>query len=417
MMNDLNPDKKFFHDFVSQLSYWSTNGIPPKNCSPDVKYALALQAQRLRAHNVVAQHHYCKTSENDSTELSSSWSNKDFANQVAYRHFITVKDYYINGKRTFSVHEPEVLYSVITKLQNGHSDKTYCCPNCGAIDTVRTLLEKGCPNCKTRFIMSDFFPQVTTYFSVRDYSQQSKKADKYLSRFTLIGGAIGLFGSMLITLLVSPQTFFSIESLGIWASAAFSFAGLFCVSSAFIAIIHSLSTSFNTRPKVSLQHNAKYKLPKFMKQFDPGFTYEYFVGKAMAMTRIMVFSSDYRNLAVYAGPPIINTYRNIIDVQFNEVISVNSCTVKGAYCYLDLFVYTINTYCYGTQISKKNERFRIVLCKNIMNDTDYNFSLQKVQCNSCGGSFDATKMHKCPYCNSDYHSGEDDWVVLNFHKA
>ena len=42
-------------------------------------------------------------------------------------------------------------------------DELYCCPNCSAISSVKSLLA-GCPYCGTRFQMTDLFPKVTDFY-------------------------------------------------------------------------------------------------------------------------------------------------------------------------------------------------------------------------------------------------------------
>ena len=169
-------------------------------------------------------------------------------------------------------------------------------------------------------------------------------------------------------------------------------------------------------PKLAIQHDAQNKIPEFMSKFDPKFSYQYFVGKAIALMKIMIFSSDYSNLAIYEGKGTQNKYKDIVDVQFNGAMRLNGYRQSGPYVYLDVTVYTINTYFVKNKIQEKKEKFRMVLCKNAMTPPDYGFSLKKVACRSCGGSFDATRERKCPYCGNNYRLGEDDWVVLVFEK-
>lgn len=39
---------------------------------------------------------------------------------------------------------------------------------------------------------------------------------------------------------------------------------------------------------------------------------------------------------------------------------------------------------------------------------DRSFSIAKVQCSNCGGSFDARKEKCCPYCDQPYDAGIHD---------
>lgn len=71
----------------------------------------------------------------------------------------------------------------------------------------------------------------------------------------------------------------------------------------------------------------------------------------------------------------------------------------------------------GSKIFKKNDIFRMKLCKDITKPEDYGFSIRKVQCRGCGGSFDASRIRYCPYCGREYDLKEDDWVVLDLEQV
>ena len=415
-MNDFTPDTKIYKDFVDQLSDWSNNGNIPETCSLDLKYAFELQRQRFKEKNISVKYNY-QIASNDDSEYANGWTDKEYSNVVNYHRFLKIRDFFVNGKRKFREKQREILYAVITRLNNPQSEGTYCCPNCGAIHSVKVLLESGCPNCKTRFIMNDLFPKVTNYYSIKDYSNQGNNLKKAIALYMILGSVFGVLLSAFSTLITKPESFFLVQTFaGFIGSAVAGAIGGYIIWA--FSIVGSLFIdAAKSVPKLAIQFDAKRKLPEFMMKFDPNFSYEYFIGKIIAMTRIMIFCSDYSNLALYEGKPITNTNTDIIDVQFNGAVRLNHCSVQGPYCTLDVTVYTTNIHCKGNQIKKKNEQFRMVLCKNIMNATDYNFSIKKVQCKSCGGSFDATRIQHCPYCNNNYHLGDDDWVVLNFHKV
>ena len=57
-----------------------------------------------------------------------------------------------------------------------------------------------------------------------------------------------------------------------------------------------------------------------------------------------------------------------------------------------------------------------VLRKNITVPIQMNFSITKINCKSCGASFDATKQRTCPNCDSKYEMVDDDWVIMQITK-
>ena len=61
----------------------------------------------------------------------------------------------------------------------------------------------------------------------------------------------------------------------------------------------------------------------------------------------------------------------------------------------------------------KNEKLRVTLVRNLNAPIQYNFSIKKLECPSCHGSFDATRNVTCPYCGGSYRVEDADWAVEN----
>ncbi len=403
-----------FEGFISQLAKWSDDGSIPDTASLDLMYSLELQKKRLDENNLKMKYTYTPYL----TELNRpirTWSDKEYSNTVCCTSYIRLKEIFSNGKRKYKDKENEFCYGVITDMYDQQSDKTYCCPNCGAIHHIKTLLNEGCPNCKTRFIMSDLFPKVTNYYAVKSYGEKSEVLKNDILKYVLTTAIIGIIISA-VSAFIKNGIYVTPEDLAGCIGGGFAGAIFGYVLWAFSKVGSVFFDAARSIPKLVTQNDAKKRLPEFMLQYDPNFSYEYFIGKAIAMTKIMVFSSDYKNLAIYEGPAMENTNKDIIDIQFNHAVGLNNCYIKGAYCYLDISVYTTNTYFVNNRVKVKNEIFRMTLCKNISVAPDYGFSIRKVQCKGCGGSFDALREHNCPYCNKPYHLGDDDWVVLAFNK-
>ena len=39
------------------------------------------------------------------------------------------------------------------------------------------------------------------------------------------------------------------------------------------------------------------------------------------------------------------------------------------------------------------------------------FSIKKIECKTCGGSFDGSHQRKCPFCQNVYDMKEENWVI------
>lgn len=417
-MNKMS-DNQIFESFISQFTDFGNKNSEVN--SLDMRYVFDLQKQRLAENNLKLKYTF-QNSNFQNASAPSGWSNDEYQNIVVYRSFEIIKEFFVNRSRKFRKKRKEIFYAVVTHMNNEQSEKTACCPNCGAIHSIKTLLHEGCPNCRTRFMMSDIFPKVTNHFSVKDYSENPKSLASSIKWYVLGGVLAGITINLISTFIngISPEILAGDKALVelilgcVGASAAGAFFGYigWCISKVGSIFIDAAKAV----PKLAIQYDAQNKIPEFMSRFDPKFSYQYFVGKAIALMKIMIFSSDYSNLAIYEGKETQNKYKDIVDVQFNGAMRLNGYRQSGPYVYLDVTVYTINTYFVKNKIQEKKEKFRMVLCKNAMTPPDYGFSLKKVACRSCGGSFDATRERKCPYCGNNYRLGEDDWVVLVFEK-
>ena len=71
---------------------------------------------------------------------------------------------------------------------------------------------------------------------------------------------------------------------------------------------------------------------------------------------------------------------------------------------------------YENIVRKKNDKYQIVLRKNITTPIQMNLSIKKISCTSCGVSFDVTKQRSCPSCNAKYEIADEDWVIMKVQK-
>lgn len=81
-----------------------------------------------------------------------------------------------------------------------------------------------------------------------------------------------------------------------------------------------------------------------------------------------------------------------------------------------LKLYLTNTIDDGKKISQKDEAIRIWMYHHVQFPVDPTYSIRKVQCPCCGGSFDAREQKTCPFCNQEYDAGINDWVVTKIQR-
>ena len=177
---------------------------------------------------------------------------------------------------------------------------SYCCPSCGAISTVRELVN-GCPYCKARFLMPDLFPKVTNFYF---YEDDSSKVD--FIRNTVIIGAV-------------------------------------------IAALYELVQCLGSR-------------------------------------------------------------------QLLDFVMVPVAGLMGAFIGLMCGVFLRDTYYVNNHIKIKDEEIRLQVARKRSARTDAGFSIKKVECKACGGSFDASHQRVCPYCHNAYDMKEQNWVITRIEK-
>ena len=77
----------------------------------------------------------------------------------------------------------------------------------------------------------------------------------------------------------------------------------------------------------------------------------------------------------------------------------------------DLKAYTFVTYFINGALIRNKETWKMRLARKNTKNEDPAFSIHAVNCESCGGSFDAAYVSVCPHCGRQYDASEDDWVV------
>lgn len=404
--------------FTKELCVWSKTGEIPKCGNQDVRYFLELQKERLKERGLRME---CELEppkmENDRMTGGMAARGRresvKYESRIDYWNYTRTLRFFRNGKNLFSKKEQELLYVTTTGLKTGAVDgsETYCCPNCAAIGTVNEL-QNGCPYCGTKFMMSDLFPKVTDFLFTKDYGERSSELTLKIRMLMTIGAVIGAaiqflrffgrewIGTVILTMIVG--------SLG-GAVLAYVIWAVSKLASVFTAAAGSVS------PLIE-QQDAKKKITVLLAGFDPGFSYEYFVNRLISTLKIFIFEKERKNLAQYAGEAMHQELDQVIESSFNGRIKLNGYQVYNGYCTINLNIGMTNIYDNGKRIYQKKDVFCVTIMKNIMHMEDPGFSIKKVQCHSCGGSFDAVRMRFCPYCNATYDMRDDAWVITEVFK-
>lgn len=417
-----NENNVIIDKFVDEYSQWTVAGNVPEIASLDVNYALELQKHRLDEHNAKIETVFStkdSTFKDGAVKCFTVPDKGDYQTVIGCKDYKTTETVYVNNKKKRKSKIRQNLYVAVTRLLNQNADGALACPNCGAVSGIRELLT-GCKSCGTRFIINDLFPKVTNFYAIKEVAG-GKKVVKNSAIAVVLITMFAFAGSLFFinykngNLLPENSDFImNIIICTLYGLIGGAFCGylLWGLGMFMYLIFGAIKSMFLLGPHIK----AKTKLPKLMRQIDPNFSYEFFIGKVINLIKLMIFSDDYTNLAAYDGKAMQNKFKDIIDVKYDSTVKFNGFKINGSYCYVDITAYTTVLKIDCGDVKKAKEKFRIVVCKNINAIADAGFSIKKVSCKSCGGSFDATREHNCPYCGNPYHLGNDDWVVIEFNK-
>ena len=339
--------------------------------------------------------------------VSMGYENEVFENMLAFKTCQCDLSFLKNEKRVYHKTSKETLYELMSDIKGGHIDPNmaYNCPNCGNVLKISELTD-GCPYCGTRWILSDLFPVTTYYYFIKDISGTKKELKNEMAPYMML---IGLL-MFLVGLLLKRSILHSIV-IGI-------FGGL--ILGYFFWAISKLFTVFSEAGKsmgaLIDSTGSKKKLLKKIKAYDPKFSYEYFTSEVVSLIKIISFADDLNDLAVYDGKET-DLFKDVVDVDFAGAIGFQKMKTDDDHIYLDVSVYLDVLRYNGKKISSSYEKYNMTLKRDIHAVTDTAFSITRVECKNCGASFDATRVKKCPYCDSEYDYAKDSWVVTQIRRA
>ena len=378
----------------------------PKLSSADMKYNFALQQRRLKEYEVTLKRKYIPEENAASGVSMLMGKDKRYINRIPFLSCRCESIFLKDGKIQKKMKSKDTVYSYTVFVEDQDTNASYCCPNCGDVNTVQQLLEMGCGSCGTRFIMSDLYPRITNYYTLKQKDYAPVPLFPFLLIWTLLMAG-WLFFSAIKQQEEILETVLSLI-LGIPFGMFLGYI-VYSISMVFLLIPDSIVGSI----RLSAYNKTKRKLPRFMQRFDPFFSIDFFVGKVNNLLKTLVFSDSYDNCAVY-GQTGENPYKDIIDIEYHGVIGLNSVKNDENYVYADINVYTKTTYCSNDRIRRKGDIFRMKLQRAVGVKDDCNASIHNIECRSCGASFDAVREKKCPYCGNAYDLKQYDWVVTEF---
>ena len=155
---------------------------------------------------------------------------------------------------------------------------------------------------------------------------------------------------------------------------------------------------------------------KFMKKYDPDFSYEAFEGRIISLIRTIVFSDDRDTLSIYEGDNELSGFDDVVDMQYRGAVYIKRFEKIDDLLRVEGTAYLTDTYI-DRRVHEKDEKIRFILQKEADGQNDPGFSSHRVNCSSCGGTFDAMHQRNCPYCGNPYDLKKKDWIVKDMKKV
>lgn len=400
-------------DFTDQLHEWSISGKEPLLSSKDLRYYLDLQEKRLKKTGTIREEEYSHVKEEINGAIERS--ENGYSSKIQYREAVQHITYLKNGKQLKKIRRPVNLYVSFLDKQ-GHEDRQYTCPNCG--NRMSALQARdGCPYCGTFFETDEIYPCVSYYYTVPGIVERASLMGNLKKEILICGILCGVSVFMI-------SFFYAYKDAEILADLLISlFMGGLCggvsaflwyMMRSFILLIRVFFEAGRALPMLKTLNSRK-KMLRFMEDHDPDFSYEAFEGRVISLLRTIVLSDDRDTLSIYESGRELSDFDDVVDMQYRGAVYVRKCEKIDDQLRIEGIAYLTDTYI-KKSVHEKDEKISFILYKEADGHSDPGFSIHRVSCSSCGGSFDAMHQRNCPYCGSAYELKKKDWIVKEMKK-
>ena len=406
--------------FREELRHAGEPGAKVMSADRELRYCLEMQRDRIAKRSLSFTDEMTPGANfKEGLNQIRSWTDGQYETSWSVGFIDHKKTFSRSNMKTYKHREPQAIFETVVDVRAGEdvSSDTYCCPNCGSVSTIKELQE-GCSHCGTAFKMSELYPKVSNYFFTHDPSGRSDPIWKTIIKFGLYALPITIplfllifvledrFGALPNGFQITPKwLIFYIIGMVIVSPLFGYFIWMFSI---FGAAGRSLATG---TPAALSVGNSRKKFAAKMAKISPEYTFEKFSSRITSLFKLIVFSDNCENLPFYAGGDVSSEFDNVVDCAFTGWMSCKKVKEEGNHVYVigDLFVE--NTRDLGDHIKSGREVYRIKAGRRTDVPVTSNFSITKIQCRTCGASFNAFKSKNCPYCGSKSDVACDDWMI------
>ena len=403
-------------DFRASLGAAINTGKNIPFSDSDISYVLKLQHERIEKKGLELNYDIYSRDENRNRFIAgSNWRDAHYASTVCFNSCGIKRIVKKDGDIRYCDDRKSVIYETITDVVQGiHPDNDpFCCPNCGSVSTVAGL-QNGCSYCGTRFKMDELFPKITAYYFLDDAGMTKKEfASGYFKFYAVTLVVLYALGCILNGKIFLPNNLIKNIPQLIGVLIGLPLANLFFsyVIYAYFLFMRLIVRAVSSAGKMGTA-GSRSRFEARMKRISPEFSYEYFTSKALSLIKTAVFSENEGELMSYDGKTLDPKMKDIIDLNYGGALGCQSFIDEGNYVTVVTKAYFDILYANEDKVYYKSQVFSATFRRRTDIPINYNFSITRIACPSCGASFDATKIKTCPYCGNKYENVTDDWTLV-----
>ena len=376
----------------------------------DISYSLQLQHQRIAGKGLEINYELYDRDNKAGVHVCAEWKDTRYESYVCSEQYGVKRQINRDGKKLYSDKKKNYMYTTITDVMSGvHPDnEVISCPNCGNVSTIAQI-QSGCPFCGTMYKMDDLFPKVTGYHFIEDVGVAGNEHKAGMALSVIITAAAMVSLLFLVTLLRGEP----IDVETVLASFIMLPLGLFVGYigyGSFLLIRLIVVGSRQSAGKWGTIGSRKNFEAK-MREFSPDFSFEYFTSKAISLIKTAVYAPDAQQLLFYRGGPLDPRFKDVIDMNYGGAIGLSDFRQENGKVIITTDAFFDVLYANGDVITNRRERYKAVFQRRTDIPVDMGFSMTKIQCPTCGSSYNAVQNRLCPFCGNAYNIESQDWIL------
>ena len=416
--------------FREELGHAMEPGAKVMSADRELRYCLELQRDRIARKNIRFTEEFDpgKKPVRSAVNNVRSWQDGHYETSWSVGYINHKKTAERSGMKTFKRKDPQSICETVIDVRNGEdvSGDTYCCPNCGAVSTIRELQE-GCSQCGTSFHMTELYPKVGNYFFVPDPGVSTEPIWKTVTRCGLrsLPVTLILFAPIVLQDPSASHSMISAYTPENWVVPSLSRVIAYIVTMIvaspilgyFVWFLSLFFAGFKTlgkeTPAALSVGSSRKRFASRMATISPAYTFETFSSKITTLFRILVFSDSRESLPFNAVKDVGTDFDNVVDCTFHGWMSCKKIKVENNNVYVTGDVFVDTTRDMGDRLKVRSEVYQITAARRTDVPFSTNFSIAKIQCPSCGASFNSFKSKNCPYCGKECEPPKEDWVICD----